>query len=138
MESFQFTYLAFLFTAIPLTMLTFRNVWISLSSIIRKEHAEFEDKKLNLSNSSKDEYLAPTEVLNKRLNYVKFTQLFSGISFLLNLLTIITGMFSNKIGLFLYVIVLLSFCFAILIFLLEIQISSSALKMHLEDLEKKD
>ena len=138
MESFQFTYLAFLFPAIPLMMLTFGNRWISLSSLIRKVHAEFEDKKLNLSDSSKDKYLAQIEVLNKRLKYVKLMQLFSGISFLLNLLTIVTGMFSNKIALFLFVIALLSFCFAILIFLFEIQISSNALRMHLEDLEKKD
>ena len=138
MKSVQFTYLAFLFPAIPLMMLTFGNRWISLSSLIRKVHAEFEDKKLNLSDSSKDKYLAQIEVLNKRLKYVKLMQLFSGISFLLNLLTILTGMFSNKIALFLFVIALLSFCCAILIFLFEIQISSNALRMHLEDLEKKD
>ena len=138
MESFQFTYSAFLFPAIPLMMLTFGNRWISLSSLIRKVHAEFEDKKLNLTRSSKDKYLAQIEVLNKRLKYVKFMQLFSGISFLLNLLTIITGMFSNKIGLLLFIMALLSFCFAILIFLFEIQISSNALKMHLEDLENED
>ena len=136
MENFELTYSAFLFPAIPLMMLTFGNRWISLSSLIRKVHSEFEDKKLNLTSSSKDKYLAQIQVLNRKLRYVKLMQLFSGISFLLNLLTIITGMFSNRVGIFLFSAALISFCFAILVFLFEIQISSNALKMHLEDLEK--
>ena len=120
MENFELTYSAFLFPAITLMMITFGNRWISLSSFIRKVHSEFENKKLNLTSSSKDKYLAQIGVLNRRLRYVKLMQLFSGISFLLNLFTIITGLFSNRVGIFLF----------------EIQISSNALKMHLENLEK--
>ena len=138
MESFQFTYLAVLFPAIPLMMLTFGNRWISLTSLIRKVHAEFEDKQINLFRTLKENYLAQIGILNKRLRYVKLIKFFSGISFPLNNMTIITGIFNNKIGLVLFTTVLISLSFAILNFLFEIYLSSNAMRMHLGDLEKKD
>ena len=138
MKSVQFTYLAFLFPAIPLMMFSFGNRWILFSWLIWKVHAEFKYKKFTFSNRLKNTYLAQIKVLNKRLKYIKLMQLFSGFSFLLNLLNILTKIFSNKISFFFFKITLLSFYFSILIFLFDIQISSSALKTHLQDLGKKD
>ena len=63
-------------------------------------------------------------------------QFFSGLSFLFNLLTIMIGMIDLRWGLFLFILALIFFSAAIFLFLIEIQISSKALKTHLQDLEE--
>ena len=99
MQSFDLTYSAFLFPAIPLMMLTFGNRWISISTLIRKMHAEFIDKKKSSNEKSAKKYLSQIKVLNKRLRYVKLMQFFSGLSFLCNLITIMAGTFNLYVGL---------------------------------------
>ena len=99
MQSFDLTYSAFLFPAIPLMMLTFGNRWISISALIRKMHAEFIDKKKSSNEKSAKKYLSQIKVLNKRLRYVKLMQFFSGLSFLCNLITIMAGTFNLYVGL---------------------------------------
>ena len=136
MHTFQLTYSAFLFPAIPLMMLTFGNRWIALSTLIRKVHAELFDQKFSTNKESTKKYLSQIKVLNKRLRYVKLMQFFSGLSFLFNLLTIMIGMIDLRWGLFLFILALIFFSAAIFLFLIEIQISSKALKTHLQDLEE--
>ena len=45
-------------------------------------------KKISKKDKSAMRYLAQIDILNKRLVYVKLMQLFSGLSFFFNLLTI--------------------------------------------------
>ncbi len=136
MQSFDLTYSAFLFPAIPLMMLTFGNRWISISTLIRKMHAEFIDKKKSSNEKSAKKYLSQIKVLNKRLRYVKLMQFFSGLSFLCNLITIMAGTFNLYFGILFFSMALFFFSIAIFLFLLEINISSNALKTHLQDLEE--
>ena len=84
--SFELTYAAFLFPAIPLMMISFNNRYTSLSRLIRKIHDEFINKKISKTDKSAMRYLAQINILNKRLVYVKLMQLFSGLSFFFNLL----------------------------------------------------
>ena len=79
-------------------------------------------------------YLAQIDVLNKRLVYVKLMQLFSGLSFFFNLLTILIGIYGIKSSVIFYYCFSF-FCIAIIVFLIEIHLSSKALKTHLKDLE---
>ena len=90
---FELTYAAFLFPAIPLMMISFNNRYTSLSRLIRKIHDEFINKKISKNDKSAMRYLAQIDVLNKRLVYVKLMQLFSGLSFFFNLLTILIGIY---------------------------------------------
>lgn len=136
MHNFQLTYSAFLFPAIPLMMLTFGNRWISLSTLIRKVHAEFITKRSLNKDKSAKKYLSQIKILNKRLKYVKLMQFFAGLSFLFNLLTIIVGIYKIKFALILFIFALIFFSISIIVFLFEIHISSKALKTHLEDLEE--
>ena len=136
MHNFQLTYSAFLFPAIPLMMLTFGNRWISLSTLIRQVHAEFITKRSLNKDKSAKKYLSQIKILNKRLKYVKLMQLFAGLSFLFNLLTIIVGIYKIKFALILFIFALIFFSISIIVFLFEIHISSKALKTHLEDLEE--
>ena len=94
MHNFQLTYAAFLFPAIPLMMLTFGNRWIAISKLIRQMHADFLDKRKRKSELA-PKYLVQIKILNLRLQYVKYMQLFSGMAFILNLFTILVGIFGN-------------------------------------------
>ena len=138
MHNFQLTYAAFLFPAIPLMMISFGNRYTSLSKLIRKIHDEFINKKISPNDKSASRYFAQIQILNKRLRYVKLMQFFSGISFFFNLITILVGIYFLDISLILFIIALFFFALAICVFLIEINISSKALRTHLEDLEDLD
>ena len=136
MKSFDLTYAAFLFPAIPLMMLTFGNRWIAISKLIRQMHKDLIDKRKQQSTSA-PKYVVQIQILSLRLKYVKFMQLFSGIAFIINLLTILIGMTESTIAPYLFAMALLLFSTALFIFLIEINLSSHALRTHLEDLEEK-
>ena len=136
MESFNLTYAAFLFPAIPLMMLTFGNRWIAISKLIRQMHKDLIDKRKQQSKSA-PKYLVQIKILSLRLKYVKYMQLFSGLAFIINLLTILFGMIGSTITPYLFALALVIFSTALVIFLIEINLSSRALKTHLEDLEDK-
>jgi len=138
MHNFQLTYAAFLFPAIPLMMISFGNRYTSLSKLIRKIHDEFINKKISPNDKSASRYFAQIQILNKRLRYVKLMQFFSGISFFLNLITILIGIYFLDISLILFITALVFFALAICVFLIEINISTKALRTHLEDLEDLD
>lgn len=138
MHNFQLTYAAFLFPAIPLMMISFGNRYTSLSKLIRKIHDEFINKKISPNDKSASRYFAQIHILNKRLRYVKLMQFFSGISFFLNLITILVGIYFLDISLILFITALVFFALAICVFLIEINISTKALRTHLEDLEDLD
>ena len=133
-HNFQLTYAAFLFPAIPLVMISFNNRYSSLSRLIRKIHDEFINKKISKRDKSAMRYLAQIDILNKRLMYVKLMQLFSGFSFFFNLITILVGIFNINRSVIFFLVALGFFSFAIIVFLIEIHLSSKALKTHLEDL----
>lgn len=136
MNSFNLTYSAFLFPAIPLMMLTFGNRWIAISKLIRQMHADFLDENKSKGQSA-SKYLAQIKILYLRLKYVKYMQLFSGLAFILNLFTIFLGIFGNAFALYIFSSALILFSFALCIFIIEINLSSQALKTHLEDIEDK-
>ena len=138
MHNFQLTYAAFLFPAIPLMMISFGNRYTSLSKLIRKIHDEFINKKISPNDKSASRYFAQIQILNKRLRYVKLMQFFSGISFFFNLFTILVGIYFLDISLILFITALFFFALAICVFLIEINISTKALRTHLEDLEDLD
>ena len=138
MHNFQLTYAAFLFPAIRLMMISFGNRYTSLSKLIRKIHDEFINKKISPNDKSASRYFAQIQILNKRLRYVKLMQFFSGISFFLNLITILIGIYFLDISLILFITALFFFALAICVFLIEINISTKALRTHLEDLEDLD
>ena len=133
-HNFQLTYAAFLFQAIPLMMISFNNRYSSLSRLIRKIHDEFINKKISKRDKSAMRYLAQIDILNKRLMYVKLMQLFSGFSFFFNLITILVGIFNINRSVIFFIVALGFFSVAIIVFLIEIHLSSKALKTHLEDL----
>ena len=63
---------------------------------------------------------------------------FQEFLFFLNLITILVGIYFLDISLILFITALFFFALAICVFLIEINISTKALRTHLEDLEDLD
>lgn len=116
-------------------MLTFGNRWIAISKLIRQMHSDLVNSKK--PNKSGEKYITQIVILNLRLKYVKYMQLFSGLAFILNLLSILVGIFNSFMAPYIFVLALILFSFALAIFIVEIIISSKALKAHLEDIGEK-
>ena len=99
-------------------------------------HRDFVDKRKQQSRSA-PKYLVQIKILSLRLKYVKYMQLFSGLAFIINLLTILLGMIGSIVTPYFFALALIIFATALVIFLIEINLSSHALKTHLEDFEDK-
>ena len=132
MEDLNFWYPALLFPAIPLMMIVFGNRYSSLSKLIRDLH----DRVLQ-EGEVRDKFTEQIELLTDRLFLVKSMQTLAGLAFIANLLTIFFRYIdvpSVAFSLFGVATILLSA--AILLFVIEIQKSSSALSKHISDLRK--
>ena len=90
-------------------------------------HKDLVDKRKQQSKSA-PKYLVQIKILSLRLKYVKYMQLFSGIAFIINLLTILFGMIGSTIAPYLFALAIVIFSTALVIFLIEINLSSQALK----------
>lgn len=136
-NNFDLSFAAYLFPAIPLMMISFGNRYSSLSKLIRKIYDEFINKKIKASDKSAMRYLSQVKILNLRLRYIQSAQIFSGIAFLFNLLTIFVGILDFiLISVTFFLFALSFFCFALIFFIIEIKLASMALKTHINDLEK--
>jgi len=131
-EDLNFWYPALLFPSIPLMMIVFGNRYSSLSKLIRDLH-----DRVMKEDQARDKITEQIELLTDRLFLVKSMQTLAGLAFIANLLTIFfryIGVPSVAFSLFGVATILLSI--SILLFLIEIQKSSSALSKHISNLEK--
>ena len=134
MNNFFTLYPALLFPAIPLMMISFGNRYTSLAALIRKIHDLIVVNHLSKKNAK--HYLDQIKVLTQRLALVRASQTLSGVSFILNLLSIYCSYIEKyEIALNFFGFGVLVFALAILTFIYEIQLSTKALSKHLEDLK---
>jgi hypothetical protein len=134
MNNFSTLYPALLFPAIPLMMISFGNRYTSLAALIRKIHDLIVVNHLSKKNAK--HYLDQIKVLTQRLALVRASQTLSGVSFILNLLSIYCSYIEKyEVALNFFGFGVLVFALAILTFIYEIQLSTKALSKHLEDLK---
>ena len=134
MNNFSTLYPALLFPAIPLMMISFGNRYTSLAALIRKIHDLIVVNHLSRKNAK--HYLDQIKILTQRLALVRASQSLSGVSFILNLLSIFCSYIEKyEIALNFFGFGVLVFALAILAFIYEIQLSTRALSKHLEDLK---
>jgi len=125
---------ALLFPAIPLMMISFGNRYTSLATLIRKIHDLIVMNPLKKPTAP--HYFDQLEILTLRLKLVRAIQTLSGISFLLNLLSIFSSYIEKvELALNFFGLSVLVFTIAIMMFIFEIQLSTKALSKHLEDLK---
>ena len=129
--NFDFTVTALMFPAIPLLMSVYGNRFHTLSALIRKLHDEYVWEK-----HIPPEWEKQLINLNGRVKLLKYTVAFASFGFLFNMLTVF-ALYLDRI--FEARIIFGSCCMAMIIsiifFLVEIQLSTKALKLHLSDMK---
>ena len=132
----MFLLLAALFPAIPLMMISFGNRYMSMTSLIRKIHDEVIAKKLTRKDKATNRYLKQIALLRKRLVLNRATSTLAAISFIANLVAMYF-VYTNDIVLFAstFVASLIAFGVSLILYIVELQLSTTALDTHLQDLE---
>ena len=127
----DFTVTALMFPTIPLLMSVYANRFHTLSALIRKIHDEYVWKKQVPPKQEKQ-----LINLNGRVKLLKYTITVTSFGFLFNMLTVF-ALYLNRI--FEARIIFGSCCLAMIIsiifFIIEIQISTKALRLHLSDVK---
>ncbi len=127
---------AALFPAIPLMMISFGNRYMSMASLIRKIHDEVIAKKLTRKDKATNRYLKQIALLRKRLVLNRATSTLAAISFIANLVAMYF-VYTNDIVLFAstFIASLIAFGVSLILYIVELQLSTTALDTHLQDLE---
>ena len=130
----EYTFIAIMFPAIPLTMVMFGNRFHTTSVLIRQMHDEYVHEKVIPA-----EFNNQLKILKSRIILLKRAQISMGLSFLFNMFSVF-ALFFNAIlpAKFFFALCLLSIILALIIYLYEISLSTKALKYHLLDLDNKN
>ena len=117
-------------------MLSFGNRYMSMASLIRKIHDEVIAKKLTRKDKATNRYLKQIALLRKRLVLNRATSTLAAISFIANLVAMYF-VYTNDIILFAstFVASLIAFGVSLILYIVELQLSTTALDTHLQDLE---
>tara|TARA_B100001115_G_C15844096_1_gene424325 strand:+ start:3046 stop:3459 length:414 start_codon:yes stop_codon:yes gene_type:complete len=127
---------AALFPAIPLMMISFGNRYMSMASLIRKIHDELINKKLTRKDKQTNRYMKQIDILRKRLMLNRATSTLASIAFILNLIAMYFVHTGNMFNFTLtFVGSLITFGTSLVFYIIEIQLSTTALDTHLQDLE---
>ena len=130
----EYTFIAIMFPAIPLTMVMFGNRFHTTSVLIRQMHDEYIYKKVMPA-----EFNNQLKILKSRIILLKRAQISMGLSFLFNMFSVFALFFNTILpAKFFFAICLLSIIVALMIYLYEITLSTKALQYHLLDLDTKN
>jgi len=130
----EYTFIAIMFPAIPLTMNMFGNRFHTTSVLIRQMHDKYIYEKVLPAEFSKQ-----LAILQSRIKLLKSAQIAMSLSFLLNMFSVFALFFNAIIpAKFCFGLCLLLIIFALIIYLYEITLSTKALNYHLLDLDTKN
>ncbi|WP_298474879.1 DUF2721 domain-containing protein [uncultured Maribacter sp.] len=121
---------ALLFPAISLTMLAYNARYLAIAALIRQLHQKFKE-----TESSALEL--QVKQLRKRLSIIKSMQAIAIISFLLAVITMfLIYIESTMVANIVFGISLLALMISLTLSLIEVQLSTKALSIQLEDISK--
>ena len=127
----DYVFIAIMFPAIPLMMSVFSNRFHTLSVLIRSMHDQIKYKKQSPTKIKKQ-----FAILESRVTLLRRAQIFMGLSFLLNMFSVLLLFIQQEnIDKIFFAICLFSIIIALIVYLYEITLSSKALNYHLSDLE---
>ena len=129
----EYTFIAIMFPAIPLTMVMFGTRFHTTSVLIRQMHDEYIYEKVMPAEFNKQ-----LAILKSRIILLKRAQISLGLIFLFNMLSVFALFFNKTMpAKFFFALCLLSIIVALIIYLYEITLSTKALRYHLSDLDNK-
>ena len=127
----DYTVTALMFPAIPLLMSVYGNRFHTLSNLVRKIHDEYVWEK-----HIPPEWEKQLKNLSQRINYLKYAIGAASLGFLFNMLTVLCLYLETIIvARLIFASCCISMIVSILLFLLEIFLSTHALKLHLSDMK---
>ena len=127
----DYTVTALMFPAIPLLMSVYANRFHTLSNLIRKIHDEYVWEK-----HIPPEWEKQLKNLNERVRWMKYTLGFASFGFLFNMMTVFALYLDNLFfARFIFGSCCLAMIISIIFFIIEIQIPTKALKLHLSDMK---
>ena len=127
----DYTVTALMFPAIPLIMTVYSNRFHTLSALIRKLHDEHVFEK-----HIPPEWEKQLINLSHRVNYLKYAIGSASLGFLFNMVTVLCLYLDTILtARLIFAGCCISMIISILLFLLEIFLSTNALKLHLSDMK---
>jgi len=128
-----------LLPAITFLMISFGTRFTVISNLIRKIHDESSEKTITKTKDYRKRISSEISALNTRLLLTQVLQVAAGLSFLLSVISILLILLNNKnLSLTFFISGLIALVISIILFIIEITISSKSLRVHITDVENED
>ena len=139
MINYESTMPLLLLPAITFLMISFGTRFTVISNLIRKIHDESTDKSDLKTKDYRKRINSEISALNKRLFLTQILQISAGLGFLFNLMAILMLLLENKnFSFILFMSGLITLIISIVLFIVEISISSKSLRVHIVDVEDEN
>ena len=128
-----------LLPAITFLMISFGTRFTVISNLIRKIHDESSEKTITKTKDYRKRISSEISVLNTRLLLTQVLQVTAGLSFLLSVISIFLILLNyENLSLTFFISGLIALVISIILFIIEITISSKSLRVHITDVENED
>ena len=128
-----------LLPAITFLMISFGTRFTVISNLIRKIHDESSEKTITKTKDYRKRISSEISALNTRLLLTQVLQVAAGLSFLLSVISILLILLNNEnLSLTFFISGLIGLVISIILFIIEITISSKSLRVHIADVENED
>ena len=128
-----------LLPAITFLMISFGTRFTVISNLIRKIPDESSEKTITKTKDYRKRISSEISALNTRLLLTQVLQVTAGLSFLLSVISILLILLNyENLSLTFFISGLITLAISIILFIIEITISSKSLRVHITDVENED
>ena len=128
-----------LLPAITFLMISFGTRFTVISNLIRKIHDESSEKTITKTKDYRKRINSEISALNTRLLLTQVLQVAAGLSFLLSVISVLLILLNmENLSLTFFISGLIALVISIILFIIEITISSKSLRVHITDVENED
>tara|TARA_B100000029_G_scaffold140208_1_gene135372 strand:- start:3105 stop:3527 length:423 start_codon:yes stop_codon:yes gene_type:complete len=128
-----------LLPAITFLMISFGTRFTVISNLIRKIHDESSEKKITKTEDYRNRINSEISALNTRLLLTQILQVTAGLSFLFSVISVLLILLNiENLSLTFFISGLIALVISIILFIIEITISSKSLRVHISDVENED
>ena len=128
-----------LLPAITFLMISFGTRFTVISNLIRKIHDESSEKKITKTKDYRNRINSEISALNTRLLLTQILQVTAGLSFLFSVISVLLILLNiENLSLTFFIRGQIALVISIILFIIEITISSRSLRVHITDVENED
>ena len=128
-----------LLPAITFLMISFGTRFTVISNLIRKIHDESSEKTITKTKDYRNRINSEISALNTRLLLTQVLQVTAGLSFLFSVVSVLLILLNiENLSLTFFISGLIALVISIILFIIEITISSKSLRVHITDVENED